>query len=123
MDGSWVCYDELRVWRNFNIPQLDSSPCPLIFGEIVPNFARKLTVQHMKTGKHSFERGIVTIHFEGKYAILPLPIWRKRGGHVVQVSDESITIALLLFVRWRLYQVDSPLLWRMTEKQPSSSVM
>jgi len=74
MDGSWVCYDELRVWLNFNIPQLDSSPCPPIFGEIVPNFARKLTVQHMKTGKHSFERGIVTIHFEGKYAILTLPI-------------------------------------------------
>jgi len=40
------------------------------------------TAQHMKTGKYSFARGIVAVHFGEKYASLPLPIselaWRSR---------------------------------------------
>jgi len=44
----------------------------------------------MKTGKYSFERGIIALHYVEKYASLPLPIWRKRGGLVVQVSFQSV---------------------------------
>jgi len=36
-------------------------------------------------GKCSFERGIIAVHFGGKYASLPLPISEQSCGHV-QVS-------------------------------------
>ena len=32
MDGSWVFYEQLGVWCNFNIPWLDSLPRPPILG-------------------------------------------------------------------------------------------
>jgi len=40
LDGSWVCYEQMSVWSDFNIPWLDSSPRPPIF----PKFAKNLTV-------------------------------------------------------------------------------
>jgi len=42
-DGSWVCYEQLGVWCNFNIPWLDSSPRPPILGEMgkFPQFCGK----------------------------------------------------------------------------------
>ena len=65
MDGSWVCYEQLRVWSNFNTLWLDSSHRPPIFREIgklpqilpkiwrCPHLAscRKQTAQRKKTEK------------------------------------------------------------------------
>ena len=90
MDGSRVCYRQLGVWCNFNIPWLDSSPCSFIFGEvgklpqIVPKIwrphlasCRNQTVQHTKTGKYSFKRGIIALRYDEKYASLPVPIFEE----------------------------------------------
>jgi len=38
---------------------------------------RNQTVQHMKMGKYSVERGIITLRFHGKYASLPLPVFEE----------------------------------------------
>ena len=49
-------------------------------GEIASNFAENLTLccnqtaQHMKTGKYSFERGIITQCFGENYTSLLLPV-------------------------------------------------
>ena len=91
MDGTRVCYKQLRVWCNFNILLLDSSPRSFIFREvgklpqIVPKIwrcphlarCRNQTVQRMKTRKYSFKRGIVTLHFDEKYANLPVLIFEE----------------------------------------------
>jgi len=65
---------------------------------------RSQTAQLMKTGKYSFERGIIALHFGENYASLPLPIFRRKCGKlVVQVSFQSIAVAVALrsFTRWR----------------------
>ena len=88
MDDSWVCYDELGVWCNFNILWLDSWPCSPIFGEmgklcqilskiwwclhLAP--CHKQMAQHIETGKYSFVWGIIALHFGENYASLLLPI-------------------------------------------------
>jgi len=58
-------------------------------GEIAPKFCQKSdssphlvhchnqTAQHVKTGKHSFEKGITALHFGEKYASLPLSIFKE----------------------------------------------
>ena len=65
----------------------------------------------MKTGIYDFERKIIALHFVEKNASLPYLFRRKRGGRVVQVSFQSVAVALLSFARWRRYRADSPLLW------------
>jgi len=88
MDSSWLCYGVFGVWCNLNISSLDSLPRPPIFGEMVklaqisPKIrrcphsptSRSQTAQLMKTGKYSFDRGIITLHFGEKNANLHLPI-------------------------------------------------
>ena len=75
MDSSWLCYGVLGVWCNLNISSLDSLPRPPIFGEMVklaqisPKIrrcphsptSRSQTAQLMKTGKYSFDRGIIMV--------------------------------------------------------------
>jgi len=36
---------------------------------------RNQAAQRMKTGKYSFRQGIIALHFDEKYAILPLLIF------------------------------------------------
>jgi len=47
---------------------------------------RSQTAQLMKTGKYSFERGIIALHFGENYASLPLPIsekvWQTRTSFI-----------------------------------------
>ena len=107
----------IGVWYNFNILWLDSSPRIPIFGEmgklsqISPKVwrcphsptCRNQTAQHMKTGKYSFKRGIIALHFAEKRLTSLYLFRRKRGGLVVQVSFKSVAIALLSFARWRRY--------------------
>ena len=104
MDSSWLCYGMLGVWCNLNISSLDSLPRPPIFGEMVklaqisPKIrrcphsptSRSQTAQLMKTGKYSFDRGIITLHFGEKTQISIYPFWRKFGG-LVQVLFQSVT--------------------------------
>ena len=78
------------------------APLPLsIFGEMwklleilpkiwgCPHLAscRNQVAQPMKTGKYSFKRGIIALHFGEKYASFPVPIfekpWRMRWGYQV----------------------------------------
>lgn len=80
MDSSWFCYGVLGVWCNLNISSLDSLPRPPIFGEMVKSAqispkirwcphsptSHSQTAQLMKTGKYSFDRGIITLHFGEK---------------------------------------------------------
>jgi len=70
--SSWVRYEQLGVWCNFNIPWLVFLLRPPILGrwgnlpQILPKIRRcphlaschNQTVQCMKTGKYSFKRGI-----------------------------------------------------------------
>ena len=76
---------------------------------------RNQMVQHFKTGKYSFKRWIITLHFGDNCASLPLPI-SKEAWQTQTSSFQSVTIALhvLSFARWRHYRADSALLWRMT---------
>ena len=47
--------------------------------------------RNMKTGKYSFKREIIVLHFGAMmYLSLPSPILRKSGGLVVQVSFKSV---------------------------------
>ena len=84
MDGSWIRYDKLAVWCNFNIPWLDSSPHPPILGEvgklpqILPKFDVALIRQRVVTKRcnlrkleNIISRGISTLQFGEKYANLP----------------------------------------------------
>jgi len=107
----------VRVWCNFNpvVGFIASSPYFRRDGEIAPKFGQKFdgalifascrieTAEHMKTGKHSFKRGIIVLHFGEKYASLLLPIfeepWRTRWG----------------------YRADYRLLWSITQQQPSTA--
>ena len=129
MDDSWVFYEQLELWFNFNIPCLVSSPCLPVFGEMgkLPPVSPKnwwcphsltchsQTAQHMKTGRCSFKRGIISLHFGENTQVSLYQFWRKCGGHIVQVSVKSVAIVLLWFSRWRCYTADSLLLWRVTE--------
>jgi len=73
MDGSWVCYEQLGVWCNFNIPWLDSLPFPSFFrgdgeiAQILPKIwrwphlssCRDQTAERVKTGKYYFKQRII----------------------------------------------------------------
>jgi len=45
MDSSGIFYEELVVWCYFDVPSLDSSPCPSILREMqnAHNHAKKVT--------------------------------------------------------------------------------
>jgi len=85
MAASWVFCEQLGVWCNFYILLLDFSPLPPILGEMekLPQISQKMwqsphllhcynqTAQLVKTGKYSFERGMITLRFGEKYASAP----------------------------------------------------
>jgi len=126
MDDSWVCYDELGVWCNFNILWLDSWPCSPIFGEMGKlcqilskiwwclhlALCHKQMAQHIETGKYSFVWGIIALHFGENYASLLLPI-SEEAWQIVQVSWKSITHFTVVH-RWRRNPTATLLLWRTT---------
>ena len=89
MDGLWVFYEQLVILCNFNILWWDSLPRPPLFQEmgklpqILPqNFTVphsltccNQTVQHMKMGKYSFKRGIITLRFMENMQASLCPFW------------------------------------------------
>jgi len=110
MDGSWVFYEQLGVWCNFNIPCLDSSPHPLIFGkmgklsQISPKVGQcpylpichNQTAHCMKTGKYSFKRGIIALHFGVKYASLPVPIFEESWWIHCRTGSPTVTRFIII---------------------------
>jgi len=95
----------------FRFPQISEPPNGRL---VVLRTVGGMAAQRMKTGKYFFEGGIIALHFGEKYAGLPLPLARKRGGLVVQTFHLRASLALQSFVRWRRYRADSVLLSRMT---------
>ena len=94
MDGSWVRYEQLGIWCDFEIGFFASSRCFSWRWGNCPKFCRKWqcphlaicrnqTAQHSKTGKYSYKRGIIVLHFGEKYASLPLPIFENHGRRIV----------------------------------------
>jgi len=57
-------------------------------GKFASNFAKNLQLplfgesERMKTGKYSFKRGIIGLHFGEKHTNLPYPFLRNCGGHI-----------------------------------------
>ena len=95
MNGSWICYVKLRVWCNCNILWLDSSPCPPFLGRwgncskfcqrcdgaFIRRVCGNQMAERVKTGKYSFNRGVITRHFGENAHVSFYPFW----GTVVDV--------------------------------------
>ena len=121
MDCSWVCYEQLGVWCNFNITMIGFfASTPYFWGDgklpqILPKIwwcphlvpCHNQTAQRVKAAKYSFERWIIALHFDENTQVSLHPMSRKCGRFHLRA------LALLSFARWHRCWADSLLLWRM----------
>ena len=118
MDGLPLCYEQLGVWCNFNIPWLDSLPRPLFWGRWgnCPKFRQKfdgaLIHRPVIAKRHNIRK---LANMLVKLCKSPCNHFRGRVADSLYTSlFKNVTITLLPFARWRQCRADSVLLWRMT---------
>jgi len=70
------------------------------------SICRNQTAQHSKTGKYSYKRGIIVLHFGEKYASLPLPIFENHGRRIVGTEWTTLAMEYHALSLWYIF-VDS----------------
>ena len=112
-----LCYEQLGLWCNFNIPWLASLPCPPIFGRR-GNYSKRLDM--WKRENILLKEGYSCYIFVKKCKSFPLPILRNCGG-LVQVTFKRIASVTHFII---IHQVSLPASsGRIVQKQPSSSIL